>query len=352
MDRLTERGPTAGRLGVLPPSTRSADAFGAALLLVLAGWMAVGAGDGAGDAAPIVWLLVGCATAFATGRWLTEREPLVVHRIVALGVAGAVVVTLPGVLQAGGAPLGYANANATLVSLAVLAALGVTVTEQEPRVRTAWLVVTSGLAAAEVATGSVAGILCLVVGVGLLTASALTRRPLAVLLGGAVVVMIVLGATVAIAHGADLASLGERAATRGQLWEAAAELTAEHPHRGVGPGGFEARNLVSHDADLRWAHHGYLQVSAEAGLVGLALVLALLGWAYARLGLAAIRNPHRAALGAAALTVVALHATVDHVLHHPVLVLTLALLVGSSTARPPQRVRAETLRSMEPAFER
>jgi O-antigen ligase len=180
---------------------------------------------------------------------------------------------------------------------------------------------------------SVAGLICLGVAAVLLAGSAMIRRPTLVVLGGAVAVVLNLGLTVAIARGANPAGLGGRAAERRELWTAADKMVAARPVRGVGPGRFEVLSSVSSDADLRWAHHGYLQIAAETGLVGLALLLTLLGWVYGRLALAALGAPFRAARTAAAVTLVALHATVDHVLHDPAVILTLATLVGAATAR-------------------
>lgn len=343
--RAPERSGLAAGLGWLAaegvrarlPQASSADGLGAGLVAVLAAWTVIGAGSGPDEASSVLWLSGGVAALYAMGRWVTEREPLAVHRIVALAVGGSIVLTLPGVVRAGGAPLGYANANAALGGLGALAALGVAVAEPTQRLRVAWAALAGGLVLAVIATGSHAGAIALLVGAALLAVSALLRRPAAVVLGGAVAVVAVLGVTAVIAHGADPAGLGDRSGVRGELWGAAAELTAAHPLRGVGVGGFEEQNPVSGDADLRWAHHGYLQMGAETGLIGLSLLLAVVGWTYARLGLAAVQAPHRAALGAAALTLVALHATVDHVLHHPALVLTLAAMVGAATARPPRR---------------
>jgi O-antigen ligase len=73
-------------------------------------------------------------------------------------------------------------------------------------------------------------------------------------------------------------------------WTMAAEMTADHPVLGTGPGGFGAnyddylRGRVTDPAQLDVVHEMYLQTSAELGIVGLtafASVLAL-GFAGAR----------------------------------------------------------------------
>lgn len=72
--------------------------------------------------------------------------------------------------------------------------------------------------------------------------------------------------------------------TRVLLWQASAEMIAENPLLGVGPGRW---NSVKHDygfprAVLIDAHNGFLQITSEFGFVGLLLYLALLGIAVVR----------------------------------------------------------------------
>ena len=105
------------------------------------------------------------------------------------------------------------------------------------------------------------------------------------------------------------------------------------PLRGHGPGSYAPPTPVF-DLDLRWAHHEYLQQAAEAGVVGLVLLLVLVAWLFAYLWWGRRRGLARTVAGATAVTLVALHATVDHVLHTAVVPLTLAVLVGWATADP------------------
>ncbi len=66
-------------------------------------------------------------------------------------------------------------------------------------------------------------------------------------------------------------------------WTLAAEMTADHPVLGVGPGGFAERYAAydqGRSADpthLSVVHQMYLDVSSELGLVGLAVFLGLIG---------------------------------------------------------------------------
>jgi O-antigen ligase len=71
-------------------------------------------------------------------------------------------------------------------------------------------------------------------------------------------------------------------------WQVTAEMTVDYPVLGIGPGGFKlnydryvdpSETDVLHQLDV--AHETYLEVSAELGLVGLAVFLALLGSGFA-----------------------------------------------------------------------
>ena len=64
------------------------------------------------------------------------------------------------------------------------------------------------------------------------------------------------------------------------------------------------------------------------------LLLLLAAWLFAYLWWGRARGLVRTVAGASAVTLVALHATVDHVLHTAVVPLTLAVLVGWATADP------------------
>lgn len=307
-----------------------ADVVGLALVAVLAVWIGLFAGSGRGRPGPQVALLAAIVVTVGLGR-LASRLGLGVHRAVGAVVIGAVVVTWPGALQAGGAPLGYANANATLTALGVIAAIGAARAAGSVEQRNRWLALGGCLAAATALTGSVAGILSLLAALVLLAVAAAARWPPAILGGASILLSATLAVTVAIALGGDPAGLGARTDVRGQLWTAAADIAADDPIRGIGPGEFAPQNPVSDDADLRWAHHGYLQVAAELGVVGLLLVLALIGWVIARLWIASTGGPVGSSLGGAALLVVGLHGAVDYVWHVPAVLLVLAALLGDAT---------------------
>ena len=294
------------------------DLAGLAITAALGAW--VWSGDG--RTAPVLALLAGMVVVVAAARAAVTRG-LPALGIVALAVAGTAVLTWPGMLRVTGAPLGYANANAALVGLGAVAAIGG---------GRRWRPLAIVLLAAVPATGSVAGTLVVLAGVALVVAALAGRWAPVAIVGGMVACSLALGVTVAIATGDDLFGLGERAAARAELWAGAEELADDEPLRGIGAGGFAEQNPVTDDADLRWAHHGPLQIAAELGIIGLVLALALAGWMWLSLLRAAASAPAAASVGAGAMTVVGLHASVDYVLHFPAVVLVAVWIFGAATA--------------------
>jgi O-antigen ligase len=282
---------------------------------------------------PLAALTLTVLGAVAAGRWIGSRSTAAVPLAIGFGVGGAIALALPDVIEAGGSPTGYANANADLAAVAALAALATIQLLGTRGLRSAAAALAALLAVSVVATGSVAGTVFFAVAGLLALASTQPLGRTAAVAGGAVVVCLLLGITIAVSHGSDMGGLEERAGERADLWAAAADQAAASPFRGNGPSSYEQAATVSDDEDLRWAHHEYLQTAAEEGLIGLLLLLAVVACAYLRLLVAP--SHARAVIGATVLTVVAAHATVDHVLHHAAVPITLAVLVGWATADPP-----------------
>lgn len=310
------------------------DAFGALLAVLMLVWAEIAAADRpAARARPVVLLLLGGAALVTVSRLLTRRDALLVPRVVAIGITGALVLGYPSLLHAGGAPTGYANANATLAALGAIAAAGTAAISARPGPRRAWAALALLLATSVAATGSVAASLALLL-VGVLAVGAVLLAEVSLAIaGGVVAASLFLGITAAMAAGGDPLGLTPRRDVRLELWARALEAVHDSPLRGIGPGAYGETYASGTDADLRWAHHGFLQQAAEQGVVGLVLMMALVGWGYARLWEGRERRDRAVTIaGASALSVVALHATVDHVLHQAAVPLTLAVLVGWATA--------------------
>lgn len=303
------------------------DVASTVVIVALAAWTGLVAGGGDGRPTPILFLLAGLVAAVLLGRRLSTW-PGAVPNALATAVAGTFALTYPGVLGAGGAPTGYANSNATLAALGVMAAVSSARQAPAGRERQAWAALVASLVVATLLTGSAGGIIVLTTAGGLLLLASWSRWPPVVAAGGAVAVALALGVTVLLAVD-DSAPLADTEAVRVELWSAAAGLAREDGVRGLGAGAFAERNPVTQDADLRWAHHEYLELAVELGGVGLVLVIALGLTVLVRL--AAAGGAGTAA--AAAVSVVAMHGTVDHVWHAPALLLVTALLVGDATGR-------------------
>ena len=109
-------------------------------------------------------------------------------------------------------------------------------------------------------------------------------------------------------------------------WKVALRTFGDHPLDGVGSGGFQAEWLRERPfrEPVRDAHSLYLETPAELGLVGLALVLALIG----SIAVAARRAVAVHPGAVAALAAFALHAGVDWDWEMPALSLAALVLAG------------------------
>jgi O-antigen ligase len=182
--------------------------------------------------------------------------------------------------------------------------------------------------------------------VGLLMAVGLT------ILGRRAVTVVVLGIAVMAAvlvprvlAGAPSAEFGARmsiaSSDRIQAARAALRLAERRPLTGAGPGqatlywvGPDGRTLT-----IQYVHNEYLQVLAELGTIGLALLLALLA-VVARMvwrGRDLVGTPATWAGVVAGLSALAVHSGLDFLWHLPAIPLTAAVLVG--LAAPPLQER-------------
>jgi O-antigen ligase len=184
----------------------------------------------------------------------------------------------------------------------------------------------------------------LLAGLGIAAVGTGYHRPAAVLASG---VVVLLAGTLLVAFMSDGRSgqavarmrLTADSPERVQEVSAALRLVREEPVVGVGPG--RARLSLVDDAgrdmSARYAHNEYLQVLAELGAVGFALLIALLvtvGRAVGR-GRRAVASASAAvwAGGVAALVALAVHGLFDFGWHVPAVPLTAALLVGALIPR-------------------
>jgi O-antigen ligase len=231
------------------------------------------------------------------------------------------------------APIGYANALAALSVLGAIASVSLAATASTARARLAWLSLLGVVGPTIVLTRSLGAILAggfaTTVAIVVWARPLLRRRPRAAL-------ACVLLASALIAGGAVLGQEHLRRNVRITYWRVAVKDFESHVAVGSGAGTY-AEYWSRHRPPTYFApfhaHSLYLETAAELGVVGLALLLALLALPLGSIG---SRDPVR--LGAACgFVAFALHAAVDWDWDVPV-VTTAALFLASvavaESARP------------------
>lgn len=289
----SERGTTIGgeRRSRLAPHAW-ADLVGAGLLVLLC---VVTLAASRGDRSRVLLLLFAIAAALAVGRIVGSLHRAVVPAVVVV-VALSVAVGAASA-DGGGALVGYDAAVVTLAVIGVIAAAMLVVGS----IRLRW-----SSAVAPTWPRPAIGAIALVFVAVLATT-------------------IALGATYRDEPEAVRVVPAERVA----LWHAALEILSERP-AGVGPGRFDdvpPRFLP--EGDVRWAEHDILQQGAELGWPGLILTVLLFLWGFARLALHPAPDAY-VMLGAVALAVLGIAASLTHALHVPIVPIATAALVGSA----------------------
>lgn len=253
------------------------------------------------------------------------------HHWLAPALVGLGAVLVLGVLltaEPGKNPLGYANANAALsVQVVAMSGLALLSAPDNPR-----RLLLGALALAVAATAlnrssaGVAVVLPLLATIGLVLWRRPRRRWWAVLLGGVVTAA---GAVAILRATADeaLAPWADRIfdEVRERLWLDAVALWRAQPVTGSGVGSFRDATALSVDPDTSTAHSSVLQVGAETGWVGVALLglVALAGLLWAARG-----RPPQAVIAIASWTALSLHSYVDHLLEFPAVVLAAGVVLG------------------------
>lgn len=313
------------------------DAAGIALVAAFGAWTLVSGLVRSGNPWPQLALLAAAVTAYVVGRVQGGRRPVFVPAAVAVSIIVGAVASGPAALSGGPAapPLGYGNANGALYALGVAAACAVAVLADKEPVRLVagvLAVVFVGLAIATLSkTAAILAVGVLAVGViaGRLGRWVVVVAPLVVM--ATFTVTIVLG----VNHGRLPSLFEELSARRTALWRDAMEIIADDPVFGAGPGMFaETSPIAAADADAGWAHSAYLQVGAETGVFGAALLGLLLLWVFGAL-YRSRQDVRLIVIGTAAVTAFAVHAAIDYVAHFPAIVVVAALLAGLASSRAP-----------------
>jgi O-Antigen ligase len=311
-------------------------------------WTIVAAKVSGGDGAPSIILLLACAAVLVLGRLVGTQARGLIPGAIAISALALALLSPDPVLDRAplGGPFGYANATGAFYVQTALASLMAVACSRTAIARTLWLIVALALGVVPfvigVRTSAVVVIALLVIGLIILRTGS-WHTAIATAGTCAVIVLlstILLGVTYRDGQREGLidrvvdASLTER---RIALWNDAVAMMVEHPLAGIGPSRFaESSPTARSDVDARWAHNGFLQQGAETGIPGLLVLIALFAWGFVRL--AVVPRPDAVtALGAAALAVLSIHASVDYVLEFAAVPLIAAALVGVAQATPTAR---------------
>lgn len=336
-------GPPQGRDTAGRDGGGTVDAIGVVVLVCCAVWALVAAAGRPARPEGTLLALLAVTAGYALGRILGALLPVLAPAAAAAAVLALVLVP-PTRLSAhpDAPPLGYPNADAALLVLAVGAACCAAWAARGTAWRAALRCAGAGAAVAALALGSAAGFAA---GVAIvlcsLTAARMTRRPLG-LTAFALAAALAVGGSCAVAvdalpSGLSESLTGQLTQPRVELWHQAVDLAEQHPLRGVGPGRFADEAAPASGPDLAPSaespQSAPLQLAAEQGVPGVALLAAAFGWLLTALW----RSPRPTPVvltAAASLTGLAMLATVDHVLSYAVVTAGAGFLSGIATARP------------------
>lgn len=330
-----------GPSGVRPPGAVT-DAVGIVLLVCCAVWALVAAAGRPARPEGTLLALLAVTAGYAAGRILGALLPVLAPAAAAAAVL-ALVLAPPARLtgQPDAPPLGYHNADAALLVLAVGAACCAAWAAPGKVRRFALRLTGAGAAVAALALGSAAGFAAGATIVLCSLAAARMPSRLLGLAGLALAAAIAVGGSYAVAVDALPAGLsesltGQLTQPRVELWHQAITLAERHPLRGVGPERFadESATVPATDAPAAESPQSApLQLAAEQGVPGAALLAVAFGWVLCALWRSTRPTPVVLTAGAA-LTGLAMLASVDHVLSYAVVTAGAGFLAGIATARP------------------
>jgi O-antigen ligase len=339
--------------------------MGVGLFAGTAAWMLFTSLHSGADAAREVLLLLACGLVLVAvraigwpGRLLVPAAALVAAVIVAARSRTGVLSTTPL-----SGPLEYVNADGAFYVQATFAGLMLAVCAGP------WLLrVLGGVGAGIFATLpfavhvlAAAWLVVVLPGLALLCVAIFGARGVrASVLCSALLFIVAVGATVWLGSGHSPGAkldIFQRAAIKAVdehrlvLWNDAFNIMRRHPVAGVGAGRYQVVSpIAAQDKDSRWAHNEFLQQGAEAGIPGLLLLVLVFVWAFSRL--LVVRSPDViTALSAAGLAALGIHASIDYVLHFPVIPIVAATLVAAGTieAGPSPRWLAKARAMVEQA---
>jgi hypothetical protein len=319
----------AGRRGA------TADAAGIALLACCAVWTLVAAAGRPARPEGTLLALLAVTAGYAAGRILGALLPVLAPATAATAVLALVL--LPRALHSPRA--GHADSDAALLVLATGAAYCAAWSARRGTARAALGLLGLAATATALARGSTtaaaagaAVVLCSLLSARRHRAPALVALALlaALTAGGSCAL-----AADALPSGVSHAMTTHLSRPRVDLWRQAATLARHHPLRGVGPERFsdEATAPTAAPSAAQSPRSAPLQLAAEQGVPGVALLAVSYGWLLT--GLRRSPRPTPVALTAAAtLTALAILAALAPVLSHTAVTTAAGFLAGTSTAHP------------------
>ncbi|MHC0431749.1 O-antigen ligase family protein [Streptomyces sp. O3] len=319
----------------------TADSAGVAVLGACAAWSLITAAASGGRPEGVLLAVLAVAAGYAGGRICGALLPAAACGAAALAALGLAASSSQGVPGSGAAPpLGHTGAAAALLILAAGAACCGAWASRRPAARVALRLLAVAVAGVALALGSMAGFAG-AAGVLLCSLAAARMRYRALGLAGcALATVVVTGLSWAVADdvlpdGLAVSLEGQLTQHRVLLWQDALTLAGNDPALGVGPGRFgelsDAAGRSPH-GDSR-PHSAALQQAAEQGVVGVVLLAAVFGWLLYALWCSCRPTPV-VLTAAAALTGLAVLASVGNALSFTPVTAGAGLLAGLATSRP------------------
>nr|WP_189281125.1 O-antigen ligase family protein [Streptomyces atratus] len=322
----------------------ASDGAGAVILAACAIWSLISAAGRESGPEGVLLALLAVAAGFACGRICGTLLPVATATVAAVGALLMGLLSrhgMPGATATADTAPGHAGAAAALLVLAAGAACCAAAASRQAPLRFSLRLLALGTACAALALRSVAGFAA-ALGVLLCSlAAARMRQRLLGLAGLALATGLVVATSWAVAadalpQGLMVSLEGPLTAHRVLLWQDALELAGEHPVLGVGPGRFAelspaVEQTVHSDGK---PHSAPLQQAAEQGVVGVGLLGSAFGWLLYVLW----RSPRTTAVvltAGAALTALAVLASVGNALSFTPVTAGAGLLAGLASARRP-----------------
>jgi peptidoglycan/xylan/chitin deacetylase (PgdA/CDA1 family)/O-antigen ligase len=315
-------------------------------------WTFVAAASGGGAPVPMAASILGVGAAFLIGTGFGGRDRRIVPAVIVVtGLVGLVISTLPALGKGATAGFtGYWNATAAFAVQGMAGSLAVAFLTRGNGARAAALAALAFAAVPFLVQSRAAALGVILVGGAALAGGAGIRGRRVTIAALGLAMLLVLAVTVITGFlGESAGPLGDLVGSRRTaLWNDALRAIERSPLTGIGPGEFESvSELARSDKGLGWAHHDFLQQGAETGIPGMLLIISMFGWGLVRLWRVGDRV---AVLTSGGLVALGLQASVDYVLHFPVVTIAAAALVGNASSRGPmERPTGSAIRFMRRA---